>query len=187
MTQPLQKLSSQNLPRFFLISLLATLVVFTVISITGKPLQNNVAPAGIVSYELAATPAHAAAILASWNDATRVFAGFNLGLDYLFMLCYAVTFSLSIVWAGRTFQRWGQLKLARLGWLLAWGAWLAALLDAMENVGLIIMLLDRVAAPWPQISAFCATTKFGLLTLGLLYVFAGLFFQLSKGFRSAQG
>jgi len=178
MDHPLSKLSSQALSRLFWLSLLLTLFVFGVINITGKPLENSVAPAGIVSYELAGTPAHASAVLASWNAETRVFAGFNLGIDYLFMLCYAAAFSLGIIWAGRVFQHREQATLAKLGWLLARGAWLAAFLDAIENVGLIVMLLGRVAAPWPQLSAFCASIKFGLLALGLVYLLIGVVFRL---------
>ena len=64
--------------------------------------------------------------------------------------------------------------------LLAWGLWLAAISDAAENLALITELLGRNAAPWPQIAQICATIKFGLILLGILYVVAGIVLRLIK-------
>jgi len=61
-----------------------------------------------------------------------------------------------------------------IGLLLAWGLWAAALFDAIENLALFTELLGNNVAPYPQIAQICATIKFGLILLGLLYVIAGV-------------
>ena len=52
-----------------------------------------------------------------------------------------------------------------LGAPLAWGLWIAALLDFVENFALVILLFGWVQSPWPQIAAVCAAIKFALLLL----------------------
>ena len=64
--------------------------------------------------------------------------------------------------------------------LLAWGLWLAAISDATENLALITELLGSNTAPWPQIAQICATIKFGLILVGILYVVAGIALRLIK-------
>jgi len=64
--------------------------------------------------------------------------------------------------------------LASLGVVLAWGQWLAAILDAVENLGLTLILFASVVSPWPEIARWCATLKFALILLGLVYALYGL-------------
>jgi hypothetical protein len=62
--------------------------------------------------------------------------------------------------------------LVSLGIYLAWGQWIAALLDGLENTSLFIILLQAPAYPWPQIAQIAAIIKFTLIILGLVYVLA---------------
>ena len=96
------------------------------------------------------------------------FAGFSLGLDYLFMVAYSTTIALGCLWAADAFR--ARLPgLAAAGPWLAWGQWVAGLCDAVENVALTVMLLGGVADPWPGLAWWCATPKFVLIVAGLLY------------------
>ena len=53
---------------------------------------------------------------------------------------------------------------------LGWGAYAAALFDAVENYALARMLLmNQVWSPYPQVAAFSASVKFGLLALGIVF------------------
>jgi hypothetical protein len=80
-------------PVFF--TLLAwTLVLFAVFQVLNTPLITSPAPAGIVSHQFAWTPEKTQAILSSWDERASLFAAFGLGLDYLFMLSYALTVAL---------------------------------------------------------------------------------------------
>jgi len=154
-------------------ALILALVIFAAFRLIDAPLQNPVTPNGIVSFELAGSVAQAQAMLDSWDARARLYAAFGLGLDYLFMVSYALAIGLGCLRAAGTLgRRWPWL--AGLGRFLAWGLGLAALLDAVENVALTTMLLAGTAsAPWPALAAGCATAKFVLVALGLLYALAG--------------
>jgi hypothetical protein len=148
-----------------------------VLQAVDAPLKTPAAPQGIVSYEFAGTLAAAQSILDSWDADARAHAGFSLGLDYLYMPAYALTIGLACAWAARLLgsrTRW----LGRLGWVLAFGLGLAALLDAVENYALTTMLFNTAADPWPAVARWCATGKFALIVAGLLYTLAGFIFWL---------
>ncbi len=154
-------------------SLAALLLVYALIGLVSLPLANPTAPAGIVSFELSGTPERAAEIIASWDARTQRYAAFSLGFDYLFMLTYAAALSLACLSAGGILRQRGW-PLSRWAGLLAGAAWVAAGLDAIENLGLTLVLLELAGAPWPQIARYCALGKFSLLFIGLVYAFFGL-------------
>ncbi len=156
----------------FLPLLVVTLLLVASMNVIGEPLITDAAPNGIVSFELAGTVARARQILDSWDQVARLHAAFSLGLDFLFLVAYSTTIGFGCAWAGDVLarQRW---PVAGVGVPLAWGQWLAALLDAVENVALITMLLGTVAAPRPAIARWCALPKFLLVGAGLLYAAYG--------------
>ena len=49
----------------------------------------------------------------------------------------------------------------------------AAVLDAIENVGLIRLLEGSTHPLWAPLAKWCAIPKFAFVTLGLVYVIAG--------------
>jgi len=155
----------------FLFSLVFTLVIFGVFRFLDAPLHTSSAPSGIVSFELARTPETAQSILNSWDENTRLFAAFGLGLDYLFMPVYALALSLGLLLAGQAKPAWMQGLTAWLGW----GALVAALFDAVENYALWQILTGSVNTSFPQLAGICATIKFILLVAGLLTALAGTF------------
>ena len=80
-------------------ALLALTIVLTVaLQAVNAPLKTPAAPQGIVSYEFAGTTAAAQSILDSWDAGAKVYAGFSLGLDYLYMPTYALTIGLACAW-----------------------------------------------------------------------------------------
>jgi hypothetical protein len=148
------------------------IAMMAVFAVVGAPLTTAAAPQGIVSYELAGTLGRAQAVLDSWDGHARLVAAFTLGLDYLFMPVYSTAIGLACAWSAARLARCGR-RLAALGvWVVA-GQWAAAVLDAAENAGLTVMLLDGVAAPWPTVSAVCASIKFALIAAGLAYAMWG--------------
>ena len=86
---PFDKLSFTTQKRSFVILLILTLSVMIGLQIFDKPLKTTVAPAGIVSFEFAGNPDSARAIIDSWEETGKVYAGLSLGLDFLFLLLYA--------------------------------------------------------------------------------------------------
>ena len=179
MTHPLASLASGQRLQVFVPLLVATLALTILFRFIGPDKPT------IVDFELAGSVPNAQAIVNAWNETDRIRAGFSLGLDYLYMPVYSTAIALACVLAAGVLAA-GVLKSKAwhaLGLLLAWGLWIAALSDAIENVALFTELLGGPAAPWPQIAQLCATIKFGLILAGLLYVIVGVVLRLSK--RSA--
>ena len=172
MHHPLEAIPPDKRLQVFLPLLIATLVLFSLFRFIG-PNQ----PYNIVDFELAGSVIKADTIVNAWTTMDRIHAGFSLGVDYLFMPLYSTTIGLACVWAASVLasrRRWWRT----IGLLFAWGLWLAALFDAIENLGLSAILFGSNVEPWPQISATCATLKFGLIIIGLIYVAIGVVIRL---------
>lgn len=172
MRHPFQSIPVKMWPWAFLVLLTLTAVVMTAMNFAGAPLTTEPAPSGIVSYELAASGKKAGAILDSWDLHAKTAAGFQLGLDYLFMPLYASTLALACVMSASVFTKRGGGILATTGIALAWGMWLAAGFDAIENLGLVVMLFNGASSFWAQASFGAAVIKFTLLFVGIAYAAA---------------
>ncbi len=164
MRHPLEAIPADKRVRVFLPLLVATLLITFAFRFIGP------AKPTIVDFELAGNVAKATDILTAWTPMDRIHAGFSLGFDYLYMPIYSTTIALACVLAA-TVLRSGVWK--SIGLALAWGLWLAAIFDAIENLALIGNLFGTPSEPYPQIAALCATLKFGLILLGLLYAAGG--------------
>lgn len=182
MKHPLELIPVSSRKPLFLAFLAGTLILFAVFRILGTPLQTSDAPNGIVSFELASNAEKVFQILVSWEPIVqegppmiiqpsgKLFAAFGLGIDYLFMPVYATALALGILLAAGRHSGW----FASLGVWLGWGAYAAAIFDAVENYALArMLLLNQIWSPYPQVAAISATIKFGLLVLGLVYALVG--------------
>ena len=147
---------------------LALLITFISTNIN-QPLRTAAAPQGILSYEFAGDLATAQAIINSWDAPAKLRAAFGLGLDFLYPVVYGMAISLAVVAASGAFKG----RLAQLGAWLAWGVWLAAALDYVENIALWQLLQGSSNALLPQIAWWCAAFKFLLLVLAILYALWG--------------
>jgi hypothetical protein len=182
MRHPFQSIPADKRPKVFWPLLVITLFLMVLLNLEGKPMVTQAAPLGIVSYELAGSVSRAQKILASWDQQAQLSAAFSLGLDYVFMLAYSAAIGLACIWTADALRRRGW-PLASLGAPLAWGLWLAAAFDAMENIALVVILFGTVQAPWPEVARWCAIFKFSLIFLGLVYAFFGLVVSVVVGAR----
>lgn len=173
MTHPLERINPERRKHYFYPLLALTIVLLLSMNFIGISLNTAAAPQGIISFEFAATPDRAQQMLDSWTPDAHIRAGFIQGLDFLFPLAYSTTVGLGCVMAAGVIARRGQ-AVSRLGAGLAWGLWVAAALDYVENINLVFLLLGTVQSPFPQIAAVCAGIKFALLAAGLIYAFYGL-------------
>ncbi len=176
MPHPLTFILHDARKRAFFPLLALTLILFAVFQVLNAPLITAAAPGGIVTFQLAGNVRTTMEIIASWDETARLFAAFGLGLDYLFMPCYALTLSLGTLLAAGRHGGW----LKTLGALAGWGALAAALFDAVENFALWKILLGARVSPLPELAAVCAQVKFGLLLLGLLYALAAAVWPKSQ-------
>lgn len=161
--------------------ILIALALMAILNWVGAPLNSGPANLGIVSFELARTTEASNAILSAWDANARLHAAFSLGLDYLFMVAYAAAISVACLKSGRLLaeRRW---PLSVLSGPLAVAAWVAAAFDAVENVALTVILFNQAAVtPWPFVAWLCATLKFTLIFIGLVYAFyAGATFLVAR-------
>ena len=181
MRHPLEGIPNPYRKSLFFAFLVLTIVLFAILRVLDQPLRTDAAPNGIVSFELAGDPLTARAITDSWKQLSLalssvagqpnaevvntpyVFAAFGLGVDYLFMLTYALALAFGTLLAAQKHTGW----LKFLGVLAGYGAFAAALFDAVENFALLRILLGAIQSSYPAIAAYCATAKFGLLTFGI--------------------
>ena len=112
-------------------------------------------------------------ILSSWDNTAKIYAGLNLGLDYLFIALYPIAIGLGCVLISEKLSR--RLKLFSLvGVILAWTQLAAGAMDVVENYSLIELLMGSQEKIWSPVAFYCATVKFSFVILGLLYVSVGL-------------
>jgi hypothetical protein len=156
----------------FIALLILTLMVMAGLNALNGPLKTKVAPAGIVSFELAGDLSQTQRILESWGPTGRINAGLSLGLDYLFLVAYASCIALGCLLVARAASQ--RLRLpAGVGMGLAWALFGAGLLDMVENYALIQLLLGSQRAWWPKVARWCALPKFLIVALGIVYVGIG--------------
>jgi hypothetical protein len=179
MRHPYQSISSDRFARYLIPLIILTLFFMFVMNWLGSSLNNSTAPSGIISFELAGDVETSSAIIDSWDPVSRVIASFSLGLDYLFLILYSSTIAMGCIWAMNAFLSRSTFLLST-GILLAWGQWLAALFDGVENAALLKILLDEIQAPWPQVAQICAVLKFSLIALGLIYIVIGALIKSVK-------
>ncbi len=145
---------------------LSTIIIAAAMLTVDQQLKTNHAPLGIISLQLAGTTPAARLVVYDWHPKERLAAAFGLGLDYLFLLSYSLWFFLGCRWSA---DRWLKVNPSRghlFAWL-AWGAILAALLDAFENVILLLFLQSDGKSVLYPLAFWCAVPKFALILMVL--------------------
>jgi hypothetical protein len=169
---PFEWLTPSGQIRAFIFFFILSLMAMVSLQVTGAHLITKVSPSGILSFEFAGELSAALNMVNSWGQTGRVYAGLNLGLDYLFLLVYACAIGLGCVLVARRLSLKTSF-LADLGNLLAWAQLGAALLDGVENYALIQILFGTETAVWPVVARWCALPKFSIVGAGLIYVMIG--------------
>jgi hypothetical protein len=161
--------------RLFWFCVLGSAVFAVLLTFLGRDFSAKENAAGesfdVIAFELAGTPAQMAKILDTWGEDGIADARLQTRLDFLFLIYYGNAVALGVMIAQR---RRESTALASLGGPLAWGAWIAALLDVVENVFLLRVLDGHLESPNPEIAYWCALVKFILLGLGIAYFLLGL-------------
>jgi len=170
MQHPLEFISVRFRRKVFLVAFGLTIACFTIFQVFLNPLLiTAAAPSGIVSFELAGTPENSDLMLLSWDSASMLINAFGLGFDFLFMPIYAIALSSGILLsANRRRGVWTWV-----GNVLGWGAFVATLFDSVENIALFSILANGAQSPDPQIAFWCASIKFGLIGVGVIYALIG--------------
>lgn len=132
------------------------------------PLKNEVCPNGIVSFELAKDLSVSKNILNSWDDNAKANAGLSLGFDFLFLIVYSSFIALLIYNLNNRF--WKDKGFYKVGRVLVYLIFVAAIFDIIENIALIELLKDNLIQVWASIAYYFASLKFIFILICLLYV-----------------
>jgi hypothetical protein len=152
---------------------LATAALLVVLTVLDFELRDTGGP-GIVGYELAGSEERVSEILAEWGPDGRDTARTSLRLDFAYLLAYAVFLTLAVSAIRDSARRRGWRRFAAAGSVLVAFPVLAAGLDAIEDVALLLALDGNGGDASPLVAAVCAAVKFGLATTAVVFVVAGL-------------
>ena len=170
---PVEWIDANHRRSIFWFLLVVTLLLLFVLGVVDRPLKTAASPAGILSFQFAGDLTRARQILESWDEKGRRYAAFSLGIDYLFLVIYPLTIALNCVLVAESVVgRYPSYSV--VGTIVAWAQLLAGLLDAVENYALVRLLFGSQSGRFPPISFWCATVKFALVGLGIMYVLIGL-------------
>ena len=144
----------------------STIAIAVAMLVVDNPLKTTHAPLGIISLQLAGTTQAAKQVVYDWGPRDRLSAAFGLGLDYLFLSSYSLWMFFGCRWAA---VQWMKSNPSRgsLFALLAWGAILAGLLDAAENIVLLIFLQSDGRSVLYPLAFWCAVAKFLLILMSV--------------------
>lgn len=173
MRHPFEWLTESKHRGIFLSLLLLTLIVSLGLTMLSRPLKTEIAPYGIVSFELAGNPSLSRKIIQSWGESGRVYAGLNLGLDYLYIVAYSCCIGMGCILISRSLPSRNKL-FAEIGIVVAWGQLVAGLLDAIENYALIQILLGAETNSLAVSARLSALCKFLIVAVGIGYILAGV-------------
>ena len=173
MRDPYQWLPGAALRPALIILFFSCAALLTAMIALDQALITEASPRGIVSFELAGNIQQALLILNAWNQKGKIYAALSLGLDYMFLVVYALFISIACVLIARKLM-YRFAFLAQCGIILGWSQFAAALLDAIENAALIRIILDSQLELWSIIARWCAIVKFGIVAAGLVYILIGI-------------
>lgn len=166
---PLERLRPEARAVGLRLSIVALVLGTLAMAAIDRQYKTDATPLGIVSFELASNDVRAQEILDSWARSAdyELWVAFALGVDYLYLVIYglACSFGAATVAARLSNTRPGLARIARG---VAFLQLVAPLCDAVENAGLMAMLLGAGTSPYAPLSAGFATAKFVCLGLALV-------------------
>jgi hypothetical protein len=128
----------------------------------------------ILGLEFAGSVTRAHQIMAEWGDHGRYLARLSLWIDFGFMLSYGTFFALA-GFATHDFARErGRRALALAGVAAPYCAMAAAVFDAAENIVWLLVLGGHGGDIGPPFATTCASFKFLLIGIAIVYALWGL-------------
>ncbi|PPK73916.1 hypothetical protein B0F87_11327 [Methylobacter tundripaludum] len=159
-------------PHALLILLIAAnIILMKVLNAMTSRLKASGEKCGMVHFELAGNAEKAERIMEVWRKAgLEQTARISLWLDFAFLLAYPLGLALSC-WA---LANGGSGWFAQAGVCIGFSVLACTPMDAAENMALLGMLDKGANDAAARLAAICATIKFFLAGVAVLYVFIGL-------------
>ncbi len=180
LTSPFSYLSKKAEKRFTFFILLATVIAGCFMVYFDSYLKNETCKNGIISFELVSNVEDSKTILNSWNLKSKISAGLSLGLDYLFLLLYPSLIALLIHKLNK--KLWSIHSFYQIGVIIIFAQFFTALFDAIENIGLIQLLLGNIDQFWTSLAYYFASIKFILILIGIAYIILNFSYFLIQKF-----
>ncbi len=150
------------------------MLVFDVALIFFDQKMKDAGGPSILGFEFAGNERQAVQAISEWGGSGRSYARWSLWIDYGFMVSYGVFFTLAAL-ATRDFARQNGLRaLTAVGAVAPVCAGAAAVFDAGENVFLLLALGGHGGSLAPLAATACASAKFLLIAVAMIYVLWGL-------------
>ena len=168
----------------WLILAVGTMAMMMIMRQSGKPLETPFTPAGIINLELARTKSNVRNILNIWsssNGDNRNNIGIaknNTYLDFLFILFYASFLFVSTQKVVLLFYK--RSRWAALGRSVVYLSPIAAILDVLENLGMLLSLNNHVSSKTVFLTFSCSFMKWLCIGLIILYLLSSLLYKLLK-------
>ena len=155
-------------------SLLFVLASGALMQFQGRSLKTALNPIGIIDLELADTVTELNAVLVNWDlNIVRL----NIWIDFLFIAAYTFFFVQSLqIFIAKHRIHW----LKQVGKRLIALAYLAAMLDVLENILMLFSISGYYSNSSVLITASTASLKFVVIGCILLYLIGSLLFSISR-------
>jgi len=148
-------------------SFLGLLLSYLGLNYIDSILQNGNLDFGIIAFELAGNLTASNIIIQEWIDGDIIhLASFSLGFDFLFMLFYVAFLSFWTSVLADSFYKNSHRYIATIVISLFI---IAGILDGIENYALLNLLGENNNEEWSVMAFYCASIKFGLIGLGIIY------------------
>lgn len=161
-------------------SLVLVLLSGAIMQFQGRSLKTALNPIGIIDLELADTESELNSLLANWDIQT---VQLNIWIDFLFIVAYTFFFiqSIRLILAKHRFN-WLQ----QLGKKLIALAYVAAILDVIENMLMLCSITGHYTDGSLSATASIASLKFSIIAVILLYLNIMLIIKLYQRFAEQQ-
>lgn len=151
----------------------ATVALNLVLAWIDEQLKRTGGP-GIIGLEFAGSLGRVEEIQAEWGGHGEYLARLSLWIDFAFMASYGAFFALAGVAVRDFAASRGLRRLAAVGVVAPACAIGAALFDVAENAIWLLVLGGHLGYAAPAIATACASLKFLLIAIAILYLIAGL-------------
>jgi hypothetical protein len=155
------------------VSGIAAALLFSALVLIDRQIQESGGP-GIIPFELAGSTDRATEILGEWGQDGRDAARLSLWLDFPYLIAYGTFFWLAVRAMADAARRRGWERYARAGRWVAVLPIVAAACDAIENVGLLLVIEGHADSLAPALATAFALAKFVTLGAAQIYLLGGL-------------
>jgi hypothetical protein len=156
------------------IAILASIICIAALKWQGASLKTTGSPRAIVELELATSPQQVQSLLGIWDIAV---VKLNIWIDFAFIVAYVAFLALS---SEAFANKWNNSLMKSIGFTLARIAFVAGVLDIAENLFMLQTIAGNYSLLSLQLTHYCASIKFTLAGIVLLYLLVSLPILLRK-------